>query len=396
VGINQTGRARAQRDQALLEALRLVHEQPGRTRAEVARALGLSSGSAAEIASRMKARQLVAELQPGVSGSPGRPSPLLVAHEGGPLAAVVEVSYSGWRVAAAEIGLKLLDERSGQHSSRDPAVVIKQLRKELRSLERTWGVRLRVVSIAVPGIVVAGRVAQAPTLGWIDVDIASAVPSALAGRPVVVANDATLAGVAEARRGAATQASVSLYLVVGVGLGGVVVDHGRPTLGATGGAGEFGHLPFGDPALRCPCGAHGCWGLTVDSGALARALGRRMPADPGAFTASVFAAAAAGSSAERAAVGQAAAALGRGAAGLVNAVDPDLVVLGGDAGRLLAADRPAVWTAYRNGLMRHRRSAAPELVGAALGAASTLVGAAEAGLDQVLTPDGLTAWDLSR
>jgi predicted NBD/HSP70 family sugar kinase len=396
VAAGSAGRAQTQRDQALLEALRLVHEQPGRTRADVARVLALSSGSATEIAGRMRARHLAAEVHPGASGARGRPSPRLVADESGPLVAVAEVSYAGWRVAVAEIGLNLQGERSGSFASHDPDVVIKQLRRELRAIERRWGSRVRAVSIAVPGIVVAGRVAQAPMLGWIDVDIAAAVPSALADRPVLVANEATLAGMAEARRGVAIDASVSLYLLVGVGLGGVVVERGRPTLGATGGAGEFGHLPFGDPARQCPCGAHGCWGLEVDAGALARSLGRRMPADPTRFATSVFAAAAKGGAAERAAVAQAAAALGRGTAGLVNAVDPDLVVFGGTAGQLLAADRPRLMAAYREGLMRSRRAAAPELVSAALGAASTLVGAAESGLDRVLTAEGLAAWDLTQ
>lgn len=87
---------------------------------------------------------------------------------------------------------------------------------------------------------------------------------------MLIGNDATLAGVAEARRGAASSAGTVLYLTIEVGVGGVLVDHGRPMVGATGAGGEFGHVPFGDPSLDYPCGARGCWDLEVDGRAMAR------------------------------------------------------------------------------------------------------------------------------
>ena len=82
-----------------------------------------------------------------------------------------------------------------------------------------------------------------------------------------------------------------LYLAVEVGIGGVLVVDGHPFVGAQGEGGEFGHMPFGTDGLACPCGASGCWDLEVDGRALARALGRRAPADPRAFAARVIAAA---------------------------------------------------------------------------------------------------------
>ncbi len=67
-----------------------------------------------------------------------------------------------------------------------------------------------------------------------------------AGLPLVVGNDATMAAVAEARARPAVGAL--LHLVLEVGIGGALVLDGRPLQGARGLAGEFGHLPFGDPA----------------------------------------------------------------------------------------------------------------------------------------------------
>ena len=167
------------------------------------------------------------------------------------------------------------------------------------------------------------------------------------------------------------------------GLGGAVVDHGTTLTGATGAAGEFGHMPFGDPAIICPCGARGCWGTAVDGTALARLLGRPAPHDHVAFARALITATAP-EPAERAAVVSVAGVLGRGIAGLVNAVDPDLVTLGGLGADLLAAAREEIEVAYRAGLMAYRRDAPPPLRPAALGDAGPIAGAAEEAWSELL------------
>lgn len=72
-------------------------------------------------------------------------------------------------------------------------------------------------------------------------------------------NDATAAGPGEARTSATGDARAVLYLAVTVGVGGVLVVDGQPSVGAPGARGEPGHLPLGGPARPCPCGARGCW-----------------------------------------------------------------------------------------------------------------------------------------
>src|SRR4029450_11640408 len=144
---------------------------------------------------------------------------------------------------------------------------------------------------------------------------------------LLLGNDATLAGLAEARTGAARSAAIALYLMVAEGIGGALVVNGEPLTGTHGAAGEYGHVPFGDPALRCPCGARGCWDLTVDGRAMARHLGRRGPADPRAYAGRLGAAARAGAPDAIGAVHAAAHAFGRGIGALVNGLDPAIVTL---------------------------------------------------------------------
>ncbi len=370
------------RSGAALAVLRLVHEHPGIARADVARRLGLSSGSASELVSRLRARRLVAEVAPPEAGRRGRPSGLLVAHLDGPVVCAADVTHAGWRVAAVELGGGIVETRAGRHA-REPRAVIAAVARALDGLRCTMDGRVAAAGVSIAGTVAGERLLQAATLRWHDVDLRRAVPPTLAGVPFVAGNDATLAGLAEARRGVARDVPVALYLAVEVGIGGVLLVDGKPLVGALGEAGEFGHMPFGDSARRCPCGASGCWDLEVDGRALARLLGRRRPSDPRRFAERTIAAAREGGAAEVAAVGTVARALGRGTGAVVNALDPALVVYGGLAADLLDAFPTPLRRGYQETLMRHRRPQPPPLARGSVVHAS-LVGAAEAAFDEIL------------
>jgi len=186
-----------------------------------------------------------------------------------------------------------------------------------------------------------------------------------------------------------------IYLLMDAGVGGAIVTGGQAMTGATGAAGEVGHMPFGDPAIRCECGASGCWNTCLGARALARALGEAAPADEVSYVRRVMRAAGQGRPREVAVIEAAAAAFGRGAAGLVNAFDPHLVIVGGLGRELLHVAGERAAAAYRDGLMAFRRSA-PPLATAELGQEAPLRGAVEQSFASVLTDDRLQAWAARR
>jgi len=376
--------SRRDRWRAAAELLDLVRREPGITRAAAARRLRLSTGAATELATRLRELTLLAEAPAPISGR-GRPTTLLTPHPDGPVALAVDLRHEDWRTAVAGLGGLTVSTPPRRHHGEED--VLAGIAAALADARRRLGPRLRVVSVAVAATVQDGRVRQASTLGWGPVDLGALADAA--GVPVLVGNDATLAGVAEARSGAATTAAAALHLTVEVGVGGSLVVGGLPQVGATGAGGEYGHLPFGDPALHCPCGARGCWDLEVDGRALARHLGVRAPADAKSYARRVLART---DPAARDAVRRIAAALGAGTAGLVNALDPDVVTLGGLAIPIRDAADEAFGTAYRSGLMTFRRDRPPPVHAAAHGDDGALHGAAEIGLDHILTEAGLTAW----
>lgn len=381
-------RRRDLRWRGALDILEVVRRAPGITRAALAARAGLSSGSATEITARLRDVFLLHET-PAPAVGRGRPTTLIGAHPRGPLVLAVDLRHEDWRLALAGVDGRVQRVAAGRHRRRDPAAVLAAVGAAIAEARARHEPRVRVVSVAVAGTVQDDQLVQAATLRWGTVDLRGLLRGA--PLPMLVGNDATLAGVAEARTGAGARARAVLHLIVEVGIGGILVVGGQPVAGATGAGGEFGHLPFGDPRLRCPCGARGCWDLLVDGRAMARHLGEPEPANARSYAGTILDRAASDRAARRA-VASCAAALGRGVAGLVNALDPDVVTLGGLAIAVHGAAGGAFGDAYREGLMRFRRRAPPPVRTAVFGEEGALHGAAEVGLDQLLAEDALASW----
>ncbi|MFD1930385.1 MULTISPECIES: ROK family transcriptional regulator [Nonomuraea] len=382
---SRVGDARWRGALAVLEEMR---REPGVTRAAVAQRLGLSSGSATEITARLRDLTLLSETPAAVAGR-GRPTTVLGPHPDGPIVVAVDLRQEDWRCAVAALDGKPEIVDGGPHASRSPEPVIATIAEAVRRVHDRYGERVRAVGVAVTATVQHGRVVQASTLGWDAVDLgAIAADSRL---PLLIGNDATLAGVAEAREGAAAGAATALHVTIEVGVGGTLVVGGQPVSGATGAGGEFGHLPLGEPGLRCPCGATGCWDLAVDGRAIARHLGDRPPGDPRTYALAAIAKAP-GDPAVAAAVERAATGFAAGLAGLINALDPDVVTLGGLAQPLRTAAEARFEAALTGGLMRFRRADPPRVLAAVLGDDGALHGAALTALDHVLTETGMNAW----
>lgn len=243
----------------------LVRSEPGITRAAAAQRLGIGSGSGSELVARLRQARLLDET-PAPAHGRGRPTTVLGAHAEGPLVLAADLRAADWQLAWAGIdGLPRVVTRAG-YADDDLDGVLGTLAHAIGAAYRRKSKRIRAIAVSVAGTISGDRLVQFTSRGWRDVDLsvlASRIPRR-AGVGLLLGNDATLAGLAESRTGAARSAATALHLIVAQGVGGTLVVNGEPLAGAHGAAGEYGHIPFGDPELLCPCGARGCWDLTVD------------------------------------------------------------------------------------------------------------------------------------
>ena len=127
------------------------------------------------------------------------------------------------------------------------------------------------VGVGVAGLVDhAGVLRTAPNLpGVAELDVRRALQAAT-GVAVAVENDATCAMVAEHRAGAAAGARDACLVTLGTGIGGGLIVDGRLVTGASGLAGEPGHLVVDPTGPPCPCGRRGCWERFASGSGLGR------------------------------------------------------------------------------------------------------------------------------
>ena len=168
----------------------------------------------------------------------------------------------------------------------------------------------------------------------------------LSGLPVFVDNDATLALLAESVNGAAEGTSDAVLLTIGTGIGGGILTGGRLVRGRHGAAGEPGHMTIVDGGPPCPgdCPNRGCMEVYVSGPALTEMgyeyaakgpdynLGRILHANGVLTAADVVGAARSGDAGAYEAFLRMGEKLGVGLVGLVNLLDPEVVVIGGGLG----------------------------------------------------------------
>ena len=257
------------------------------------------------------------------------------------------------------------------------------------------------VGVGAAGMVdfAAGVLRYAPNLPWRDLALADRIASAT-GLPCLVDNDANVAAWAEYRFGAGRGSRDMLLVTVGTGIGGGVVTGGRLFRGAHGFAAEIGHFIVDPRGPLCGCGNRGCWeqvaaGRAIDR--LGREAGRDHPdalfvelagGDPDKVTRpSVTEAAKRGEALAREILAEVGRRLGEGIAGLVNILDPDVVVVGG--GAIVAGDLlldPAR-AAFLDAVEAPEHRPEVPIRAAALGNEAGAVGAAVLALEDLPTGD---------
>src|SRR3954447_14370293 len=274
-------------------------------------------------------------------------------------ACVIGVDLGGTKLLAGTVDAELRVHHRAYRLSRRDAVMetIVEAVEEAREAAHR---EVLAVGVGVPCLVAPGSgVAMACNhFPLVDVPLRDLLAERL-GLPIVVDNDATAALVAEWRYGSARGASNVVMLTIGTGVGGAMVVDGRIVRGASGAAGELGHIVIDEAGPPCPgnCPNRGCLEAFVSGPALARegrargaavadsGLGRALAAGREITGPLVTELAHDGDEAARAAVAVLGRHLGVGITSLVNVFNPESVVVGGGlvaAGELLLAPARAV------------------------------------------------------
>ncbi|OGO57059.1 MAG: hypothetical protein A2V85_04380 [Chloroflexi bacterium RBG_16_72_14] len=367
--------------------VRGLHEHGPMSRSELVAATGLTRSAIRGLVGELAGAGLVTEAPAVRLGTPGRPSPMVRLNPHGATVLAIEILVDS--IAAAIVGLggetlaEIRVDRPRGHLSVDS--VVADLAGLTRELQASVHDPLIGIGVAVAGVVRRsdGLVSMAPNLGWVDVPLGAHLARALGTTiPIAVANDADLGVLAEHRRGAAVGVDDVLYVSGEVGVGGGAITGGVPLTGVAGYGGEIGHMPANPDGVACRCGSTGCWETEVGEGALLTLAG--LPSDAGRDgVEAVLRDAEAGSPAAVAALHHVGRWLGIGLAGLVNLLNPRLVVLGAMHGRIYPFVRATIEAEIATRALPAPR-AIVRIVPASLGADAPLLGAAELAFEPLL------------
>ncbi len=260
------------------------------------------------------------------------------------------------------------------------------LEEVLAAAERLSGGPPGALGVGIPGLVDStDTVRFAPNLQGVNgTSLGDQLREVLPGVPVWIGNDATAACWAEHQIGAGSGHADMIMVTLGTGVGGGIVSRGEILEGSNRYAGEFGHMVVDPNGPKCPCGKRGCWERFA-SGAGLGFLGREMAiageaprivelaGDPEAVRGEhVTTAAREGDGPATEVMARFAWWVALGLANLTNALDPDVIVLGGglvSAGDvLLEPTRRAFAELVEAPELRHQMRIVPATLGFQAGA----------------------------
>lgn len=258
-------------------------------------------------------------------------------------------------VVVNKAGKALAHERFKTEADKGPARFLKRLGAAVAGLRGDYGRQLVSIGMGAAGDVDPGRgvLRFAPNLGWRNVRLAGPLER-LTGLPCAMENDANMAawGAYEIELG--RKYDDVLTLTLGTGIGSGMVFGGKLYHGASGTAGEAGHMKIVPGGRLCGCGGKGCLEAYCGSGAImarARELIKNEaafvkkyadPARPRFNTICLTRAAAAGNPAARKVWAETGHYLGTGLAALVLVLNPGCVMLTGGVSRARKWFMPAL------------------------------------------------------
>lgn len=252
------------RDMNLALVLNTLHDRAPLSRADLATVTGLNKATVTSLVRELLAQGWIRELglAPSVS-EVGRPAINLALNPEAGYFIGGEINVDFISIIITDFNVEIVSRRYETTSRLNKQEAILErfiflLQEAVDQVGRS-GRPLFGIGVGVPGLVDgSGRLLSAPNLGWRNVPLGELLSEQFAV-PVFVSNEANLAALGESYFGAGRGSDWMLYVSFGVGIGGGIVSNGRLMEGATGFAGEVGHMILERNGALCNCGAHGCW-----------------------------------------------------------------------------------------------------------------------------------------
>jgi N-acetylglucosamine repressor len=238
--------------------LRTIYEDGPLSRADVARATGLTRTTVSDLVERLVDERLVVEAGTGPSTGGKAPILLRVPADARQL---IGIHVDRERLSGVVVDLhgEVQVREARGLGDRDGAEALEELDSLVLALSAAADRRLVGVGVGAPGLIdtMAGTVRWAVGFDWHDEPVGARLTQ-VSGLPAVVVNDSQAAAMAEWAFGRHDTGSAMVVIKVGEGIGAGIVLGGRLYAGEDSGAGEIGHTRVTEEEIACRCGSSGC------------------------------------------------------------------------------------------------------------------------------------------
>lgn len=322
--------------------LNLIRDQQPISRVQITRKTGLQLSTITVITKRLIEKGLIYEQ--GVAPSNGGRKPRLLGVRPEKVCVFgVDIGVTQTTLALANFnGVIFHRETFPTEPEALPFLnlIIDRIRRLIESYR--YEVEYEGIGISATGIIDSsgGKIVFSPNLGWKDIDVRAIFEEGLS-LPVHVENDARASALAEAWHGYGKDSgSMNLvFVTINEGVGAGIILNGQLYRGSSDGAGEFGHLSIDHNGPLCNCGNRGCWELYASDRATINrflnfngATAHFSPAsnrDPVSVR-DVVSLARAGNEQALSSLITTATYIGLGTANIINTLNPETIVIGGD------------------------------------------------------------------
>jgi predicted NBD/HSP70 family sugar kinase len=300
------------------------------SRADLARNLGVSPALITQLSRELISDGLLRELDHSPSQG-GRPARMLglVSSAGRAIGVKVAADHA----AFVEVGIDGVVVRSASEPfNASSAMAIAELTGLLqRFIAGGSNAPLLGIGVGIPGTVdqQGEGTVDSTQLGWNQVPLGAALRRAL-NLPVIIDNNVNALSIAERLFGQGRNHKNFLVVTIGTGVGAGMVADGSVLRGQSGGAGEIGHIPIQEEGPLCQCGNHGCLETFIGEQALVATARDRGIVGERSGIAALRKEADSGVPGAQAIFSEAGHRLGRVLAGLVNTLDPEIVIVLGE------------------------------------------------------------------
>jgi|YNPBryantNP2012_1023418.scaffolds.fasta_scaffold00377_1 Transcriptional regulator/sugar kinase len=379
------------------------------SRAGLSAATGLNRSTVSSIVNDLLAKNLVREMGLQFPAQTGRPGMLLELNPDGGCAVGMEIGVDFISVVLTNFVAQVLWRRRVPSDPGETQDVIigraENIVQEALDIGKQRGLQPLGIGLGVPGLVDIqnGTLVFAPNLHWREVPLRQMWTRHFA-LPVFVENEANAAALGEYYFGIARGVRNLIYLSAGVGLGSGIIINGKLFRGSNGYAGEVGHMTMDPNGELCGCGKRGCWETMVGPRAIVRRVRRALENGSQSLIPSlvegdlsridvsaVVQAAQAGDQVARTALEEVGVCLGIGISNLVNAFNPQMVILGGALSLACSFLLPAIEETVQMHALPQPREALT-IATSAHGADACVMGAVALVLDEILRePTGLSS-----